>query len=84
MCGTPNSANAAARAAAAPLKVGDRIEVWWPLDKNWFAASVRALNEAEGAVEVAYDDGDQETLKLAQVSSMMMHTLAKTLLTWHR
>ena len=64
--GTPHSANAAVRAAAAPLKPGDRIEVWWPIDKAWFAATVLEVQDGEGKVEVSYDDGDRETLQMAQ------------------
>jgi hypothetical protein len=64
--GTPHSASAAVRAAAAPLKAGDRIEVWWPIDKAWFAATVVSVLEGEGKVEVSYDDGDVEMLQMAQ------------------
>jgi hypothetical protein len=64
--GTAHSASVAARAAAAPLRVGDRIQVWWPIDKAWFACQVTAVNDAEGTVIVSYDDGDSETLRMAQ------------------
>ena len=66
MVGTPHSASAAVRAAAAPLRPGDRIEVWWPIDKAWFAATVLEVQDGEGKVEVSYDDGDRETLQMAQ------------------
>jgi hypothetical protein len=64
--GTPHSASAAARAAAAPLRPGDRIEVWWPLEKAWYAATVAGVSTDAGEVVVSYDDGDTETLRMAQ------------------
>jgi len=63
--GTAHGASVAARAAAAPLRPGDRIQVWWPLEKNWFAGSVASVAEGEGTMDVKYDDGDTETLKMA-------------------
>jgi hypothetical protein len=65
--GAPHSASAAARAAAAPLRVGDRIQVWAPAEKVWRSAAVAVLaGEEEGVVTLTYEDGDSETLHMAQ------------------
>ncbi len=65
--GVPHGASAAARAAAAPLCVGDRIQVWAPAEKVWRTVTVAALGEGEGVVTVSYEDGDSETLHMAKV-----------------
>ena len=65
--GSAGTASVAARAAQAQLQPGDRIQVWWPLEKNWFAGTVQNLcTEEEGSVVLSYDDGDIEKLKMGK------------------
>ena len=45
--------------------VHHRIEVFWPRDKAWYAASVAAFRKRDGRHRVDYDDGHVEWLELA-------------------
>ena len=43
---------------------GQRLEVWWPVDKQWYPGRVLSYTEAQGAMLVDYDDGDVEMLHM--------------------
>jgi hypothetical protein len=46
--------------------VGRRVQVWWPLDKAWYAAEVRSRDAATNAFTVYYfEDCEEETLDFA-------------------
>lgn len=40
--------------------VGDKIEVYWPLENKYYPGTVEAKQD-DGKLSVAYDDGDMET-----------------------
>ena len=42
---------------------GSRIEVYWPLDQQFYASTVRR-KKAGGKTRVVYDDGDEEMVDL--------------------
>ncbi len=44
-------------------KEGDRIQVFWPLDNRYYTGTVSKIGRL-GKVNVTYDDGEKETLKL--------------------
>lgn len=44
--------------------LGARVEVWWPLEKQFFSG--KAIAEEEGKIKVLYDDGDLEKLDFAK------------------
>lgn len=48
---------------ASTVKRGDRVTVYWPLDKENYAGTVKTLHR-DGCVTVLYDDGATERLKL--------------------
>lgn len=43
---------------------GQRLQVYWPLDKAWYPGRVLSFTETQGATQVVYDDGDVEMLHL--------------------
>jgi len=45
--------------------VGDRIEVLWPLEGEYFPGKIMKYNEDSGTHHVKYDDNDEETLNLS-------------------
>lgn len=53
--------------AAAPEMVGQLIEIYWPLDEQWYAASVTKWVERSGRHRVLYiEDGSSEFVNLEQ------------------
>jgi sister-chromatid-cohesion protein PDS5 len=46
--------------------VGERIKVWWPLDKKFYKGVVESYNSSKKKHTVLYDDGDVEVLNLAK------------------
>ncbi len=49
----------------ARLKINCRILVWWPLEKEWFLATLDEIREeAKQPHHVHYDDGDEEWTNL--------------------
>jgi hypothetical protein len=62
--GTPDPS---AAPAAAPEMVGQLIEIYWPLDEQWYAASVTRWVERSGKHRVLYiEDGVSEFVNLEQ------------------
>lgn len=47
------------------LNVGDRLEIYWPLDRKYYPGHVAALLP-NSHFRIIYDDGDSETLFLAK------------------
>ena len=45
------------------LRVGDEIEVFWPLDGQYYPGSVSEYSEDTGKHRIDYDDGEVENLK---------------------
>lgn len=50
--------------AADEKLVGQRIRVWWPLDKKFYAGRIEAYDAIKKRHKVLYDDGDVEVLNL--------------------
>ena len=46
------------------LRVGDKIEVYWPLYDQCYPGSVSEYSEATGKHRIAYHDGEVENLKM--------------------
>ncbi|GKC88935.1 phospholipase-like protein, partial [Tanacetum coccineum] len=46
--------------------VGERIKVWWPLDKKYYEGVVKSFDCSEKKHTVSYDDGDVEHLDLKE------------------
>nr|GEX64307.1 hypothetical protein [Tanacetum cinerariifolium] len=46
--------------------VGERIKVWWPLDKKYYEGFVESFDCSEKKHTVSYDDGDVEHLDLKE------------------
>ncbi|KAL6596694.1 hypothetical protein ACP70R_047337 [Stipagrostis hirtigluma subsp. patula] len=46
--------------------LGQRIKVWWPLDKKYYEGVVQSYNSSKKQHTVLYDDGDVEHLNLAK------------------
>ena len=44
--------------------VGDMIEVYWPLDDEFYRGTVAAINDDENKYHINYDDGDKEVLHM--------------------
>lgn len=50
---------------ARPLAVGDRVEVYWARDRQWFPATVEECFEGGvQLVKLQYDDGDEEEVDM--------------------
>ena len=45
------------------LRVGDKIEVYWPLDDQYYPGSVVEYSEATGKHLISYDDAQVEKFK---------------------
>lgn len=45
------------------IRVGDELEIWWPLDRQYYRGTIAAAL-SEGYHRVEYDDGDVERLYL--------------------
>ena len=48
------------------LQVGDKIEVYWPLDDQYYPGPVSDYSEATGKHRIAYDNGQVENLKMKE------------------
>lgn len=46
--------------------VGQRIQVWWPLDKAYYEGVVKSYDSAKKLHTVLYNDGDIEQLNMAK------------------
>ncbi len=46
--------------------VGDRIEVYWPNNRKYYAGTVKSVDEEKNEHHVKYDDGDEEKLALTK------------------
>ena len=46
------------------LKIGDEIEIYWPLDDQYYPGSVYEYSEATGKHRIAYDGGQVENVKI--------------------
>ncbi|KAL6909914.1 hypothetical protein ACP4OV_001573 [Aristida adscensionis] len=46
--------------------VGERIKVWWPLDKKFYEGVVESYDSSKKKHTVLYNDGDVEVLNLAK------------------
>ncbi|CAN0890858.1 Sister chromatid cohesion protein PDS5 homolog A [Linum grandiflorum] len=44
--------------------IGNRINVWWPMDKAFYAGTVKSYDPLKGKHVILYDDGDIEVLRL--------------------
>ncbi|XP_007026378.2 PREDICTED: sister chromatid cohesion protein PDS5 homolog A isoform X2 [Theobroma cacao] len=44
--------------------IGHRIKVWWPMDKQFYAGTVKSYDPIKRKHVVLYDDGDVEVLRL--------------------
>ncbi|CAN1177240.1 Sister chromatid cohesion protein PDS5 homolog A [Linum perenne] len=44
--------------------IGNRIKVWWPMDKEFYAGTVKSYDPLKGKHVILYDDGDIEVLRL--------------------
>ncbi|CAL1352064.1 unnamed protein product [Linum trigynum] len=44
--------------------IGYRIKIWWPMDKKFYAGTVKSYDPLKGKHVVLYDDGDIEVLRL--------------------
>lgn len=54
----------APRGDASSVRLGDRIRVWWPLDKEFYNGTVVSYDEEKERWSVIYDDGDAEKINL--------------------
>ncbi|KAE8689816.1 Calcium-dependent lipid-binding (CaLB domain) family protein [Hibiscus syriacus] len=44
--------------------IGDRIKVWWPLDKQFYEGTIKSYDPIKKKHVILYDDGDVEVLRL--------------------
>ncbi|KAE8655726.1 putative ADP-ribosylation factor GTPase-activating protein AGD13-like isoform 1 [Hibiscus syriacus] len=44
--------------------IGDRIKVWWPMDKQFYEGTVKSYDPIKKKHVILYDDGDVEVLRL--------------------
>ncbi|XP_062233052.1 sister chromatid cohesion protein PDS5 homolog A-like [Phragmites australis] len=54
--------------------VGNRIKVWWPLDKKFYEGVVQSYDSSKKKHTVLYDDGDVEVLNLAKEKWSIIET----------
>lgn len=45
------------------VRIGDTIEVWWPMDKRYYRGVVQS-KKSKGYHKIHYNDGDEEDLLL--------------------
>lgn len=45
-------------------KLGDVVEVYWPIDEKWYRGELQKRTRANGRFVVGYEDGECETLDL--------------------
>ena len=48
------------------IAVGDRIEVYWPMDTKFYSGTISSSKCGNGKHKVTYDDGDVEILDLSK------------------
>ena len=48
------------------IAIGDRIEVYWPMDRKFYSGTISSSNCTSSKHEVMYDDGDVEILDLSK------------------
>lgn len=58
------------------IKLGDRISVYWPLEKRFFNGVVEKKLKG-GKFRIQYDDGDRESLRLEKETFMRLRRLPK-------
>jgi hypothetical protein len=58
--GAPSPAAAAVTPDAPPRAPGDKVEARFRGGMKWFGGEITACNNADGTVDVLYDDGDRE------------------------
>jgi len=46
------------------LVIGKKLQVYWPLDKRWYAGCIKSYNAKLGKHVVEYEDGEEESLVL--------------------
>jgi DNA mismatch repair protein MSH6 len=44
--------------------IGKKLQVYWPLDKRWYAGCIKSYNAKLGKHVVEYEDGEEESLVL--------------------
>ncbi|XP_048139483.1 sister chromatid cohesion protein PDS5 homolog C-like isoform X2 [Rhodamnia argentea] len=61
-----NFSNAISEGSGLPGRrlVGQKIKVWWPLDKTFYDGLIQSYDPIIKKHKVLYDDGDKETLNL--------------------
>ena len=62
------------------LKIGDKIEVYWPLDDQYYPGSVSEYAEDTGKHRIAYDDVQVENLKVDEENWRILTTNHVTIL----
>ncbi|KAK3272259.1 hypothetical protein CYMTET_19437 [Cymbomonas tetramitiformis] len=61
----PDLASSASAAARQVPAVGARLEVYWPLDDDWYKGTVADV-ASTGQHHIQYDDGEEEWLQLSE------------------
>ena len=56
------------------LQIGDKIEVCWPLDNQYYHLSVSDYSETTGKHRISYDDGQVENLKMKEENWRILST----------
>ncbi|XP_045821255.1 sister chromatid cohesion protein PDS5 homolog C [Trifolium pratense] len=46
--------------------VGERVEVWWPKDREFYKGVIESFDSAKKKHKVLYDDGEVEVLNLVR------------------
>lgn len=46
-------------------EIGAQVEVWWPLDKEYYKGTVRSYDARKKTHHIKYDDGESEKLVLS-------------------
>lgn len=50
--------------ASNSLNIGDRVEILWPEDENFYTGTVASYSTDENKFTINYDDGDKETINM--------------------
>ncbi len=51
--------------------IGASVEVWWPLDEDWYRGTVTSFDSFAMQHTVSYEDGDVEILSLWAPNQMV-------------